>query len=305
MRRLRVWESIRRGLFAALLLGHAVSVLAQDTGSPSEAAAERTRRALEAEMERDRAREAELGGRRLQELRERLQRELAPEAERAREGDIDRQLDERLRDPARASGSASPVAGCFASLDAVRARAGRPMLHRTLRVEDFRGRAANPDMPVDSSEPATSSVELVCIAEAWVAEGANGRWRATPLRLEYRAVFLRDESWWNPTASDADRRLRHAQVHFDLAEAVARDATASVRDVLDILGGTGGSPDAAVADLAGRSAAVRDRAREDLRDLRARYDTETAQGSDANAHARWARRARAGLARHHGAPRSR
>ena len=174
------------------------------------------------------------------------------------------------------------------------------MRHRVLRVQHFRGPEPTGHQAGRAAGHATSTIEVVCIGRARAVSDQDGRWQATSTRLEFLAVFLRDESWWNPEVPNPTWRLRHEQVHFDLAEIVARDTTTSVRDILDLMSGKGDSPEAAAADLGRRCKTLLDRARRDLEGLQMRYDLETVHGSDAVAQSNWTRRAWAGLARNSG-----
>ncbi len=281
-----------RGLAAALLLAYAVPAASEEADASEESTSEA--REIEAEMERDRARDAELGAKRVDELRERFDRNLDPSADRARENALDRQLDERLSAP---DAPETDIPGCFASTDALRARPGSPLWHRRLRIRDFRGSETDGGQPASVARRATGAIELACIGRARLTSSTDGRWRAAPTRLEFLAVLLRDASRWNPQTPNPTGRLRHEQVHFDLAEVVARDTNASLREVLDLMRGEGDSPEAAAADLGRRCQTLLGRAQGDFEELRVRYDLETIHGSDAAAQSIWLRRARAGLAR--------
>jgi hypothetical protein len=293
----RLTRAVCRSLVLAPLFSHATPAASEDAAAPSGTISEQTQRDLEAEMSRDRAREKASEEQWVEELRERFDRNLAPSPERAREDQLDRDLDERLLEGAQPRRSETVIPGCFASLDALGTRPGDPLRHRVLRVQHYRGpEPAGPRAGRDAGH-AANAIEVTCIGRARVVSSEDAGWQAKPTRLEFLAVFLRDESWWNPEVPNPTWRLRHEQVHFDLAEVIARDTTTSVRDVLDLFRGKGDSPEAAIADLGRRCKTLLERARHDLERLQARYDRETLHGSDAVAQANWTRRAWAGLER--------
>ena len=108
-------------------------------------------------------------------------------------------------------------------------------------------------------------------------------WVAWAVGIRPYAVMNKDFSAVRHGSRNA-RTLAHEQLHFDLAETMARRL--AVR--LAAVEGRGGSPEEARADLARRLREGFEAGVRELQELQARYDGETANGQRKKPQKRWA-----------------
>lgn len=284
---------------------------------PDEAVPDELRRELEDEMSMDLQRQIEADVERAQpdeaeqkrefeeRLRERFHENMRASTpgegerddEREREGEIERELERRFPTGGRLRGIESPIPGCFSSFEELSVHLGGAIGYRGLRRVDFRG-SRPADIPFALGDRwAVSRVEVACIGSAWAVLDLDGTWRATPTDLRFVAVFLGNQSWWGSEGLQPSSQLAHEQVHFALAEIVARQTTASIRQIFDLTRGDGDSAASAVDDLGRQFEPLLREAQNDLRELEAKYDRETRHGALSDAQSRWNRRAAAGLSR--------
>ena len=169
-------------------------------------------------------------------------------------------------------------------------------LERRLSRDDFKGR-----VPAGAQNAALSWLN---IDTSWECQGAV-------FAASARATFDPSRSWWRSThgrawASAGERMssgrahaearrsvaqldvqlLEHEQLHFDLAEAVARKIRARFNDFRNACSEAGGTdPVQAMVTQADR----------ELQEEQQRYDRETSHGVNARAQEQWKRRIRAML----------
>ena len=169
-------------------------------------------------------------------------------------------------------------------------------LERKLARNDFRGR-----VPAGAQNAALS---WLTIDASWECQGAE-------FVASARATFDPSRSWWRSThgrvwgsagermssaLAQADARrsiaqldgqlLEHEQLHFDLAEAVARKIRARFNEFRNACGEAGDIDP--VQEMVARA----DR---ELQEEQQRYDRETSHGVNARAQEQWKRRIRAML----------
>jgi hypothetical protein len=168
--------------------------------------------------------------------------------------------------------------------------------HRALGRDDFRAAvnaAAAPEPGV--AVGAALAIRLACVATTRAVESPEG----VTVELDgvrFFALLSRNRSWWNPEAPGNEAwRLRHVQLHFDLAELFAAEENARLGEIRAETRATRPDFDAAAYAFRTRLAerlAAQQRAYEDVD---RRYDRETQHGSDAAQQTAWFARVKRGL----------
>jgi hypothetical protein len=157
--------------------------------------------------------------------------------------------------------------------------------HRSLAREDFRA-AAPP------TEPA---IRLACVATTHAVESPEG----VTVELDgvrFFAVLSRNRSWWNPEAPGNDAwRLRHLQLHFDVAELFAAEENARIDEIRAETRATRPDFDAAAYAFRSRLAERLAAQQHAYEEVDRRYDRETQRGADTVQQTAWFARVKRGL----------
>ena len=252
-------------------------------------------RELEREMERERAAEREAMRALMRELQRERERELERhrQRERAAEGAARR---ERGREPAlerETSREPTVVSPCVPDDPSLLQLGGDVILHRKLSRDDFRARrklTSKRDAVVHvpgARVGAHVALMVACVGPLRTERRPDGRWEAWIENVRYYALLDREGSWWNDrSGANPAWVLRHEQLHFDLAELVARRHNRAVE---------AGRPVRAVGDseyeaLAGSARIWHERLDAvygEFRELERRYDFETRHGTALREQTRW------------------
>ena len=145
-------------------------------------------------------------------------------------------------------------------------------LERKLTKADFRGRA-----PAGAPNAALS----------WINIDASWECDRTSLVTSVRAAFDPSRSWWRTTHGRLQleaQLLEHEQLHFDLAEVVARQIRRRFVELKDACSEPGGTEP--IHEIVAR-------ADYELQEEQQRYDRETSHGMNARAQEQWKRRIKA------------
>lgn len=224
---------------------------------------------------------------------------LAPEPERETADD---HMPERADARARFDG-ARRRAPCVASEDELLALGEDIVRYGKLTRDDFRAErnlTTADDFAVeipDGQVGAHVALLIACVrGPLRLEQRPDGRWEAWIERVRYYALLDRSQSWWNPRGrQDPDWVLGHEQLHFDLAELIARRHNAR---------NEAGRAIAAVAATDQEALAASDRywterleaLWAEFRALERQYDRETRHGTVEREQARWSERTRRELA---------
>ncbi|MCP5057136.1 MAG: hypothetical protein GY937_10480 [bacterium] len=170
--------------------------------------------------------------------------------------------------------------------------------HRQLRPKDFRSReprSADPNQTYEvlARRAVIASVFVSCTLETETQRSPSGGFEVRAQGARFNAFFDAEMSWLNPRQRSDAPTLLHAQLHFDLADLVAREANRNpwISEIV----GRGTSRDAAEGDFALHWAGRLGRLQTELRRFETQLDRETAQGWDPGAQVRWVRLVREGL----------
>ncbi len=169
--------------------------------------------------------------------------------------------------------------------------------HGPLTRRHFRGEL---DEEAGTEETAPRSadlfVTLTCDLHIKVVEeGADG-FVVGAVRADHIALASYRRSWWRRSPGrSAEAVLRHQQLHFDMAKLIADDLDERFRRGRVVIYGEGRSRAVALGTFQQRWTGHIQRAREELRRLRMRYDTETRNGADLEKQAQWEALVRAGI----------
>lgn len=261
-------------------------------------------RELELEMERERAAELEAMRELMRELQRERERELERQMQREHEEERapgrtrERQLErERERGRAReretSRDAAVVVSPCVPDEASLLRLGGDVILHRKLSRDDFRAKrklSSKRDLVVHvpgARVGAYVALVVACVGPLQVERRPDGRWEAWLENVRYYALLDRERSWWNDrSGANPAWVLRHEQLHFDLAELVARrhnhalEAARPVRAVGDTQSEA----------LAGSARIWRERLDAvygEFRELERRYDFETQHGTVPREQTRW------------------
>jgi hypothetical protein len=163
--------------------------------------------------------------------------------------------------------------------------------HRPLGRDDFR--AAAPRSA--GGQGAHAAIRLGCVASARSVESADGV-TVELAEVRFFALLSRNRSWWSAEAGGSPEwRLRHEQLHFDIAELFAADANTRAGEIRERTRATRPDPDAAAyafrRQLADRLAAQQ----RDFEEVERRYDRETQHGSDTAQQTAWFARVKRGI----------
>lgn len=145
-------------------------------------------------------------------------------------------------------------------------------LERRLTKADFQGRA-----PAGTPNTALS----------WINIDASWECDRAALVTSVRAAFDPSRSWWRRTGGRLQleaQLLEHEQLHFDLAEAVARQIRKRFDEFKNACAEPGGTEP--IHEMVSRA----DR---ELQEEQERYDRETSNGMNARAQEQWKRRIKA------------
>jgi len=239
-------------------------------------------RELEMEMERERAAERAAMRALMRALQRERERELEREKQRGRGAER-----ETTRDPAVVASPCLPDEASLLRLG------GDVILHRKLSRDDFRARrklTSKRDAVVHvpgARVGAHVALMVACVGPLRTQRRPDGRWEAWIENVRYYALLDRERSWWNDrSGANPAWVLRHEQLHFDLAELVARRHNRAVEAA---------RPVRAVGDteyeaLAGSARIWRERLDAvygEFRELERRYDFETRHGTAPRAQTRW------------------
>lgn len=143
---------------------------------------------------------------------------------------------------------------------------------RRLKKADFQGRA-----PAGTPNAALSWIN---IEASWECDRAS-------LVTSVRAAFDPTRSWWRSTHGRVQldaQLLEHEQLHFDLAEVVARQIRKRFDEFKTACSEAGGTEP--IQEMV-------ERADRELQDEQQRYDRETSHGMNARAQELWKRRIKA------------
>jgi hypothetical protein len=168
--------------------------------------------------------------------------------------------------------------------------------HRRLERADFQAPANPGGAPQEGFvAAATLSIQLGCVASTRAVEGAEGV-TVELERVRFFAMLSRTRSWWNPRApGNAEWRMRHVQLHFDIAELFAAEENARLDELRAETRATRPDFDAAAYAFRARLAerlAAQQRA---FGEVEARYDRETRDGTDVAQQTEWFTRVKRGL----------
>lgn len=166
-----------------------------------------------------------------------------------------------------------------------------------LTRKHFRGKLADEPGPNETAQrSADLFVTLTCDLQIEVMEETTDGFVVSATRADHIALASYRRSWWrrNP-GRNPEAVLRHQQLHFDLAKLVADDLDRRFRRGALVIYGEGKSRAVALGTFQQRWTEHIERAREELRRLRVRYDTETRNGTDLEKQAQWEALVRAGI----------
>ena len=148
----------------------------------------------------------------------------------------------------------------------------------------------------ESVTEAYVAISLSCVIRVKLGQVAPDRYEAALDEVRYFALLSRDESWWNPDAATSPEWiLRHEQLHFDVAELLARELELETERLRHSLRGAGPDPGQAIVDFQKRWADRMERAQKDFEDIETRYDRETLHGNDVARQTEWFARVKRGL----------
>jgi hypothetical protein len=173
--------------------------------------------------------------------------------------------------------------------------------HRTLSRGDFLAPEASEDAKAVAWIPfgeigAHVAVRLACIVEGRLREPEPGQFVVEIAEVRYMALLSRRLSWWNPRADGTqDWVLRHEQLHFDVAELVAKELTSKAEALHAELVGHGPDPSAAMADFRRQWVVHIREQQERFVEIEHRYDRETRHGTDLERQTEWFALVRRGL----------
>ena len=173
--------------------------------------------------------------------------------------------------------------------------------HRELTRDDFRETEPEHVEPVvdlgrDAIVEAYVTIALSCVIRVRLEQTAPERFEAGLDDVRYFALLSRDESWWNPDApTSPEWILRHEQLHFDLAELIARELGLETERLKHTLRGEGHDAAEALVDFQRRWAERMERAQRDFDEIEDRYDRETEHGNDVARQTEWFARVKRGL----------
>ena len=145
-------------------------------------------------------------------------------------------------------------------------------LERRLTKQDFRGR-----VPANAPNAALS----------WINIQASWECDRESLVTSVRAAFDSSRSWWRTTHGRMQleaQLLEHEQLHFDLAEVVARQIRKRFGEFTHACSEPGGTE--LIHEMV-------ERADRQLQEEQERYDRETSHGMNARAQEQWKRRIKA------------
>lgn len=190
------------------------------------------------------------------------------------------------------------IGGCAVEPGRLR-RAPALRAHRQLVRDDFRARDPSSSDPRVSRELlARRAVVLLvfvsCTLELQSEHSPAGGFEVRPRGVHFSAFFDTESSWLNPRQRLNASTLQHAQLHFDLADLLAREASRADPDPTAV--GQGATLALARDEFALRWAGRMGRIQAELLRFEDQLDRETALGWDTDANRRWARRIGEGLA---------
>lgn len=174
---------------------------------------------------------------------------------------------------------------CFPSEAALDAVAGDRIRYRQLARGDFRARRRSRDLhlAVEMENAVTEAhvaTTIVCVGRLRAEEVTRGRFAVWFDELDFVALLNREESWWNPKArTNPEWVLRHEQLHFDVTELVARRLDAERERHALASKVVADSPGEAMRAFAERWAAAQRERRADWEALQDQYDRETRHGT--------------------------
>jgi hypothetical protein len=143
---------------------------------------------------------------------------------------------------------------------------------RRLTKADFQGRAPGGTL--------NAALSWINIDASWECDRAS-------LVASVRAAFDPSRSWWRSTRGRMEldaQLLEHEQLHFDLAEVVARQIRKRLDEFKNACVEPGGTEP--IHDMVSR-------ADQELQEEQQRYDRETSHGMNARAQEQWKRRIKA------------
>lgn len=170
--------------------------------------------------------------------------------------------------------------------------------HRRLEQRDFRALHPNASDPHASQEllARRAVIPLVfvsCTLEFHTQRSPAGGFEVRARRTRFAAFFDAQRSWLNPRQRGDAATLQHAQLHFDLADLLAREANRKPSEAEVV--GRGATRAAARGDFALRWADRLGRLQAELQRFEAQLDRETAQGWDTDTQERWVQHIGSGL----------
>ncbi len=169
--------------------------------------------------------------------------------------------------------------------------------HRPLTRDDFQ--APTPIAPSDNGQMAAQTA-VACVTDAFFllpspANRDGSGWATSLERVRVRAIMYPKASWWDPrwrSWSEVQRMLAHEQVHFDIAELVARESNARLQHIRVVKKSLLES----LAEAKQRVDREQARMTQTLIELSTQYDRETKNGTDALEQRRWIEQIRRALA---------
>jgi hypothetical protein len=186
---------------------------------------------------------------------------------------------------------ASFEGGCFASEPDLTVQDDW-IAHRALVRDDFRAEAP----PGAKPGGAHASIRLTCVATLRASE-SDGQYTVELGAARFFALLSRDLSWWSVDAgAEPERRLRHQQLHFDIAELFAGELNARAAEIREATRERRPDPDAAAFAFRARLAEQLAAQQRGFEEVARRYDRETMDGNDPARQSEWLARAKRGLA---------
>ncbi|MCP3982768.1 MAG: hypothetical protein GY723_00170 [bacterium] len=170
--------------------------------------------------------------------------------------------------------------------------------YRQLHGQDFRSsepRSLDPRLTRETlaRRPVVPFVFISCTLEIETQGLPTGGFEVRARSARFAAFFDAELSWIEPHQQDDPTSLQHAQLHFDLADLLAREAN-RLPWTPEVIG-RGSTRDTATDDFGLRWAAQLGKLQAELARFESQLDRETAQGWDQDAQTHWARRIGEGL----------
>ncbi|MBM4385864.1 MAG: hypothetical protein FJ091_21155 [Deltaproteobacteria bacterium] len=176
------------------------------------------------------------------------------------------------------------ASGCFLNVEPNWNAQEEFIKHRKLTRGDFLYENANKlqlTVPVPKARPrAYTSQAFGCVAQTQVRPTEDGKFLAEVTSIRYFALISRVESYLPEETPDSHLAavLGHEQLHFDIAEALARHINSLGEKLRARYRGVGRSPEEAAGELQLEWGQLMKLVQEDFRRLETAYDRDTKHG---------------------------